>query len=64
MKKALAVARRRAADPCPCLAKQSSRSAILSLADPAAWYRACLAAEAIEKSHRGADGSSTPRARQ
>jgi hypothetical protein len=44
--------------------KQSSRSAILSLADRAVCYRACLAVEVIEKSHRGADGSSTPRARQ
>jgi hypothetical protein len=40
--------------------KQSSRSAILSLADQAVCYRACLAVEAIEKSHRGTDGSSTP----
>ena len=44
--------------------KQSSRSAILSLPDRAACYRACLAVEAMEKSHRGADGSSTPRARR
>ena len=44
--------------------KRSSRSTVLSLPDRAARYRACLAVGAIEKSHRGADGSSTTRARQ
>ena len=44
--------------------KRSSRSAVLSLPDRAARHRACLAVGAIEKSHRGADGSSTTRARQ
>ena len=34
---------------------------VLSLPDRAARYRACLAVRAIEKSHRGADGSSTTR---
>jgi hypothetical protein len=48
-------------------ARKRSRAAeavVLSLPDRAARYRACQAVEAIEKSHRGADGSSTPRARQ
>ena len=44
--------------------KRSGRSAVLSLPDRATRYRACLAVEALEKSHRGADGSSTARARQ
>jgi len=36
-------------------------------ASSGAWatrYRACLAVEALEKSHRGADGSSAARARR
>ena len=37
------------------------RSAVLSLRDRAARYRACLAVGTIEKSHRGADGSALPR---
>jgi hypothetical protein len=42
----------------------AAAAVVLSLPDRAARYRACQAVEAIEKSDRGADGSSTPRARQ
>jgi len=42
--------------------EQQKRGSLVTLS--AARYRACLAAGAIEKSHRGADGSSTARARQ
>jgi len=42
--------------------KQSSRSAILSLADRAVCYRSLPGCRSDRKSHPGADGSSTPRA--
>jgi hypothetical protein len=43
---------------------RAAEAAVLSLPDRAARYRACQAVEAIEKSHRGADGSSISLRRQ